>query len=349
MPLLQPEEIAVTDWVIGFGDQFEFDAFLQRNGGHRLSSFSAAVLPLPVISVHFVLWLNQHPEHLTAVLTAVVTEYPAHPSTPRLTEALQRLAHAAARAAAPAWMNPLPGNIPMANRAPLRSVLQDLLRCDRPVAVMVDGPKGTGRSHSWHLINHVGRSARIAPIKIDLLSPVLEQRTIETVFDLLVRKLGIPVVRPSTIGATPETVAARYADDIATALNLANQGRNWIVFDSLDRPVAPEIKKFICELTQLRLAGEFQNCNFFLLGANRDFGVSDPHFLAELEHLSRLTDREIEDAATAINGLGRTPKSGADLANWVQSCLAEVLPLDASSACIKVGDKLRQLRMEVLA
>ena len=349
MPLLLDEEGAIAEWVLGFRDQMEFDAFLQRNGGHRLSFFSSAVSPLPVISAYFVLWLNQHPEHLTGILTAVVTNYPAHPSTPRLTEALQRLAHAAARAAAPAWMNPLPGNIPMANRAPLRSILRDLLTYDRPVAVMIDGPKGTGRSHSWHLINHAGRSAGIAPIKIDLLSPVLEQRTIETVFDLLVRKLRIPVVRPSTIGATPETVAARYADDIATALNLANRGRHWIVFDSLDRPVAPEIKKFICELTQLRLAGEFQNCNFFLLGANRDFGVSDPHFLADLENLSRLTDEEIEDAATAINGLGRKPKSGADLANWVTSCLAEVLPLDASSACVKVGDKLAQLRIEVLA
>ena len=155
----------------------------------------------------------------------------------------------------------------------------------------------------------MARSSSIAPIKIDLLSPVLEQRTIETVFDLLVKKLKISVMRSSTVGATPETVAARYADDIASGLNSAADPRpRWIVFDSLDRPVAPEIKRFICELVQLRLAREFENCNFFLLGANRGFGMSDPNHLADLENLASFAPKEIEDAVAAINSLGSNPK-----------------------------------------
>jgi hypothetical protein len=346
MRLLPDEQNALNDWILGL-DQIQFATFLQQNG-LLLPHITSPLFSMPIISGHFLLWLTQHSESVTVILTAVEKEYPAHPSTPRLREALLRLALAAQRVGGDAWTAYLPGDIPVANRAPLRDVLKRLVRSNSPAVVMIDGPTGTGRSHSWVLISHVARSAGIIPIRIDLLSRVIDQRTIESVFDHLAKKLEIAVKRSSTIGATPETVAARYADDIATALDrLADGKRRWIVFDSLDRPYLPEIKLFICELVQLRLADEFRNCHFFLLGANRDYGVKDPNLLADLERLSPFISKEITDAAEAINALGSHPKTAAQLGQWLQPWLDGVLHLDAHEACLAIGQKLVELRIEV--
>jgi hypothetical protein len=119
------------------------------------------------------------------------------------------------------------------------------------------------------------------------------------------------------------------------------------VFDSLDRPVAPEITRFVCALVQLRLSHELQNCKLFLLGAGRDFGIEDPFRLIELENLSDFLTEEVEEAATTINSLGATPLDDAKLREWLNSVTCGLLLLAGRDACEKAARKLVELRIEV--
>ena len=114
---------------------------------------------MPVISVHFVLWLNKHPEHVIGILTAIVEEYPHHSSSSRLRDALQRLALAAKRHAGPTWAARLPGNVPVVNRALLRDALKRLMNLNGPEVIMIDGP-----DRNWPqplLVSHQSRGAII--------------------------------------------------------------------------------------------------------------------------------------------------------------------------------------------
>ena len=350
MIFLNDEREALLDWIEDF-DQISFDGFLTRACGLRLARFSTPFSPMPVIAAKCITWLDQNPEHVPGILQAALAEFPKHQSAQCFQAALQRFASTRQKqkAAGPPWNAGLINGVPMANRAHLRAALKNIVTAGMPEVVMIDGPDGTGRSHSWFLIQHVARSINgVLPIKIDVTGTTIENRTIETVFEQLVRKLQLNAHKPSTPGATVETIAARHADEIATAM--VAQPRTspaWLVFDSVDRAVAPEIKRFICELVQLRLSGELHNCKMFLLGAGRDFGVEDPFLLVELESLSDLLPAEVEEAAGKINALGARPLTPAKLKDWLNPVVCELVLLAGRQACKHASRKLVELRMEV--
>lgn len=354
MLLFIKEQEAIIQVVIGF-DQFGFDTFLAKTGAPTLSTFSSAALPMPVVALKFIQWLDQNTGFIDPVLRTLVAQFPAHASTPLLQQALNRTMRAGqAAAAGQPWDAPLIAGVPMVNRAPLRSTLENLLSGHGPEVTMVDGPGGTGRSHSWFLIQHVARSvANVFPVKIDLNAPVLAQQTIDVVARQLLSKLRLPPTALSTsLGATPDTVADRFAEDVADAWNARAPGgpKPWIVFDSLDRPVAPEIRSFVCALVQRRLSHEIDSCVFFLLGAGRDYGVADPFLVVDVESLTVFSDTEVQQAASALNALGLRPLSAADL----QSRLQDMQALLAQGggpreACAAVSRKLAELRKEVSA
>jgi hypothetical protein len=352
MNFLNDERYALSDFIGSF-DQSGFEAFLVRAGGHRLSDFSAVVNPMPVVAVHFMAWLEQKPQHIVGILRTALSEFPLHESAACMEAALDRLRHVKARQAGTApWTAKLINGIPMANRAPLRDWLRRIASDTGPDVVMIHGLEGSGRSHSWYLIHYVARHIRhVVPVKIDVTAPILEKRTVENVFELLVRKLNLSAVMPTTSGATVETIAARFADEIATAISKTPQTNPiWMVFDSIDRPVPPEIKKLICNLVELRLAGEMHNCKMFLLGADQDFGVEDQYRLVETEHLSRFLTEEVRDAAMAINSLGVRPLSSTQLNDWLTPVIGELCLFSvrqARQAGEHISQKLVELRMEV--
>ena len=353
MLLMITEQMAIVDVVTGF-DQMGLDTFLAQAGAPRLATFSSANLPMPVVALSFIQWLDQNDNFIEAVLRRMVAQFPAHNSAPLLQQALNRTVRAGqAAAASQPWETPLIAGVPMVNRAPLRSTLARLLGGHGPEVTLVDGPAGSGRSHSWYLIEHVARSvATVFPLKIDLNAPVLAQQTIDVVARQLLSKLRLPQTALSTSeGATPDTVADRFAEDIANAWNARPAGgpKPWIVFDSLDRAVAPEIRSFVCALVQRRLSHEIDSCVFFLLGAGRDYGVVDPFLVVDVESLTVFSDAEVQQAAGALNALGSRPLSAADFHSRLQDMHKLLAQGGPRVACAAVSRKLAELRREVNA
>lgn len=353
MLLFIKEQEAITQVVMGF-DQFGFDTFLAKARAPALATFSSATLPMPVVALKFIQWLDQNDGFIEPVLHTLVAEFPAHASAPLLQQALNRTVRAGqAAAAGQPWDAPLIAGVPMVNRAPLRRTLENLLSGNGPEVTMVDGPGGTGRSHSWFLIQHVARSvANVFPVKIDLDAPVLAQQTIDVVARKVLSKLRLPPTALSTsVGATPDTVADRFAEDVADAWNARAPGgpRLWIVFDSLDRALAPEIRSFVCALVQRRLRQEIDSCVFFLLGAGRDFGVADRFLVVDVEGLTVFSNAEVQHAAEALNALGSRPLSVADFHSRLQDMHALLAQREPRDACDAVSRKLAELRKEVNA
>ena len=79
MRLLPDEQNALNDWILGL-DQIQFATFLQQNG-LLLPHITSPLFSMPIISGHFLLWLTQHPESVTVILTAV--DFTAPPDHPR--------------------------------------------------------------------------------------------------------------------------------------------------------------------------------------------------------------------------------------------------------------------------
>ena len=79
----------------------------------------------------------------------------------------------------------------MVNRAQLRTTLRNILGGYKRPVVAVTGPTQSGRSRSWHLINHVARAHNGAVQYIDLKIWVVEERTLDRLFDRLVADLAL--------------------------------------------------------------------------------------------------------------------------------------------------------------
>jgi hypothetical protein len=327
MILLRAEQTELANWITELS-QDAFDEFLGRTINCRVHHFSSKVLPMPVVAVDFIGWLEKNPLQITVLLTGVLEEFAQHPSAPVLQAALQRHWHAQTRGAITRfpWDAVLVRGVPIVNRAQLRAELASLVGGGWRSLILVAGQERSGRTHSWHLIDHVAE------------------------FLFLMEKLHLPAALPTTIGTTVTTIAERYAHAVATAITAAQIRRPvWMVFDSVDRPTTPEVKEFVCALAEQCLSGDLRDCKVFLLGADRDLGIDDPHRRAQVESLSIFLPQEITDTATALNALGRKPLSEDDLANRVREMLdlsalhPEPLMWEA------VAEKLVDLRIEVEA
>ena len=71
MLLFIKEQEAITQVVIGF-DQFGFDTFLAGAGAPTLSTFSSATLPMPVVALNFIQWLDRNDGFIEPVLRTLV-------------------------------------------------------------------------------------------------------------------------------------------------------------------------------------------------------------------------------------------------------------------------------------
>jgi hypothetical protein len=172
-------------------------------------------------------------------------------------------------------------------------------------------------------------------------------------FDTLVRNLGITDGRaPTSDGVTADTLAARYAEEFAGCLNRASGNWPkplWLVFDSLDRELRPEVKRFVSLLATMRFEGGFDRCVIFLLGPDAITEPADPGRLVRNEPLVAFTPAEISDAATGLNMLGTAPLAETELNNRIAAIHALAQQHGGSALCREICLKLIDLRIEVRA
>ncbi len=346
MILLQQEESALQEFVVSLV-QSELDRMLCNAACPAIAAFSDSAKGMIVIAYDLTIHLRGCPQYLVPLLSQIVKYYPHVPSAPHFRAAIIRLQQAgAAQAAIPPWEACLASGVPIVNRSMLRQLLRGLVSGASHPVVLIEGANGTGRSHSWRLIKHVADAvgSTIMTCKVDLTGYVAEHQTVERVFDSLVKQLQLQVACPTYVAATPETVAARYADELAHQWGQLGGRRIWLVFDSLDRDIPTEIKRFVSNLAEHRLDQRLNGATLFLLGAGRGF-IVDPYRLAKLEQLGSFVERELREIAQLINAAGLNPLSVAQLEPRIQD-LTEAMQVSGFSA---VAERLTDLRDEVCA
>lgn len=354
MLLYKQERLAILT-ILGELDQPAMSLFLAAAGLPAIPTFSAATHPAPKIALDFLTWVEANKSSLLPTIQALLGEFGAHDEAAVLRGAAAR-ASAPGVTVAPGWPSQavLIAGRPMINRAPLRQVLQDHVdqHGSAPPVVMVDGPPGSGRSHSWFLIQHVAREAGIEAVKVDLMAPILEQQTLPHIARLLTRKMRIVphIVEPTTVAATPETVAERWAEEVSNGWSERTPQRSmWIAIDSLDRPLPPDVQRFMCALAARRLSHDMMDCVFFFLGAGQDYGVDDPGRLVARETLAVFLAHEIEHAARGLAAVGRTPLDAGQLQQRIADINALLAIGTPREVCAAVHAKLAELRVEVAA
>ena len=355
MSYLMPDEsTAITKWVTSaFNDQPAFEAFLGRATVGKLSDFSSPLSSMLVVAYEFNVWIEADPTRIVSVGQLAAAEYPHHESLPAMQKAIQRISQLLARQAAAGspWEVPHVEGRPVINRSKLRTALQaHVAGGTAPPVFLVDGTTGSGRTHSYFLIANVGSAFNIPVRRLRLDSYAVEDQTLKTVFDWLVQQFELTIEQPSTeVGATPETVASRFADDLARALQQKpGMTQSWIVFDSIDRPLPKDLKAFLCAIANLRIKDELGKLVLFYLGAGQTYGITDNWSIAEFETLAPFSDHEIEATATAINSMGLKALAAAKLHERIAEIQKLMGPKDPGSFC-NVSREMALLRREVEA
>jgi hypothetical protein len=357
MELLPPERKALIDVLCRF-DQVGFNTFLVLNGGPRLADFSNSTLPIQAIVADFIGWIKRDGSGLPELLQALIAQAGNSPEVDALTAAsarLQAVQNMVARAGCPCDAGLAEGR-PIVNRSALRQYLRDAMSDSGPDwakvrIVKVTGERGLGRSHSWYLIKHVANTGAAEALKVDLVSATLANQTLEVLFDALVRNLKITdAKKPTSDGVTSDTLAARFAEELAGCLARASADWDkpyWLVFDSLDRDLRPEVKRFVSLLCRERLEGTFDRCVIFLLGPDSVTEPDDPNRLARQEPLAPFSDNEIRDAVIGLNRMGGKQLEPAELDRRISAAQALRTRFSGAELCRQICSNLVDLRIEV--
>jgi hypothetical protein len=350
MELLREEEKYVVSVVMSF-DQQGFNTFLLKNSLLPIATFSSTVNSMPIIAYDFIGWLLQNNQHVVPTISALVNAFPARPETSMLKQAIQRLALVQPIVAAgPPWDDSLIERKPVVNRAMLRQKLSDIYNGVLTGVMLIDGPRRTGRSHSWLLISHVARRTQgWRPVLIDLDSYAMRLQNLPFIAQVLADRLDLGQLTTTSIGCTPETLAARYADEITSAWERKQpREKIYLVFDSIDKEeVSPDVKHFIRAMAEKRIRQELSNCELFLLGANLNWGIVDDHRVIDVETLSEFIHQEVLHTATEINKLGAAPLNSTDLSSRINDMLTSVAGKSPGEACFLIGQLITALRVEI--
>ncbi|MDB5918341.1 MAG: hypothetical protein JWR40_2575 [Massilia sp.] len=351
MILNRDEKIALNMLLKSF-DQIAFETFLADAFLVELSEFSTVVMHMPVIRVAFIKWLDNNPDKLIATLDAFIAEFPAHPACAILNSAVRRCARIAASTTPQnSWQSKLVEGVPVVNRTRLRGFLATICNSQRPTVVVVNGPRGTGRTHSFYLIKHVAVCwhVQLARINLDWLFP--HQRNLASIVTILVDELKLSgFIPPSDAGVTTGTLGARYAENFAAALKQQPTGtKNWFVFDSLEMHRLPEVEAFICTLITMKLRHDLDNCIFFLLDAGPNYAFQDPHGLIANDRVGVFLPNEIDTFAGELNALGETQLAATELALRTDAIRSLLQTMPDHQVCAEISKKFAELRDEVNA
>jgi hypothetical protein len=319
MPLTNSECVALMELIEAMSPD-QFSNILFKATHVKLTKFVGANANIGTISLECVGWLEANIHHAPALLKRLITAYPEHESAGALRAAANRLSKSrkVEQAQGPPNGRVLAGGVPVVNRGVLRAYLGELMSGNDLSVILVEGESGLGRSHSWNLIRCVGNSLRsVRPIEVDLVGPIISQQNLPKLFDYLVRVLRLPPGQtPTTEGIPCITQSERFLGEFVTRIQSMPSTwakTPWLVFDHLDRNIAPEIKFFVMGLASLRLQGVFEGCVIFLLGPDPTVVLQDPAALARREPLSAFLDDEIIDAAARLNSVGKAQLNEAEL------------------------------------
>jgi hypothetical protein len=354
--LLPEENKHVLQWVTSLTSA-ELIFFLAEESLPTANSLGESLTPNPLnVAVGLASWLKANLGDAPRVLSAAAAKTPTSVHAAPLKAAAERLllVKQTRDAAGPPHEARLARGVPIVNRQPLRSYLGNVgLNVNSPVFV-VRGDPGLGRTHSWHLINYVAdQSGAARVVKADMISPVLPDQTLDALFNYLVEELGLdPGPAPTKAGVTSDTLAARYAANLAQRIRKKAPTWAkpvWLVFDHTDRPVRPEIKRFVADLAQFRLNQDFDNCVLFILGPDPAVNILDPFAMVRSEPIGEFTSIEIREAAEKINQLGAEPLKEPALAAEIADMVKLHTKFTGRDFCGAVADALVQLRIKVKA
>lgn len=297
----------------------QFESHLFRACRVRADAFVGPNANIIAVSLECVAWLQTSVHQAPPLLSRLVEKYPDAPECAVLRTAAERLTRIKQQQdnLGPVDQQILAGGVPVVNRAVLRSHLAALRDGRNRSVVVVRGASGLGRTHSWNLIQHV--AATMPKVKahwIDLVGHVLSQQSLPHLFNYLVRILNLPDGDTvTTEGVTGATLSDRFIGEFLVRVQAKGPWAEtqWLVFDHLDRNIAPEIKMFVMGLASLRLKSVFGGCVFFLLGPDATSKLDDPASLAPEETLVDFLDDEIEAAVRQLNSIGQTPLDGPAL------------------------------------
>lgn len=331
-------------------DQNQLDALIYSALGLNIGEFGSITDNMVVLSSKFVSWVTKRGDLFT-VVDQIIEDYPNHEKIAILRSLSQRLSAARKVVLPQSFDAVLIDTATIANRAPLRATLRQLITSSmtRPV-VIVSGTEKSGRSHSWHLIRHVAEDHGIAVRRIDLEKWVTEERTLDALFDDVRAALDIlDSGRPPSQGVTPQTLGQLYAERIDEYHQRSVAVARWIVFDSTDRAIAQEIAAFLRRICELRLEANLLKCTFFLLGDGSQLSFDENAHPVSKERLSRILPHEVDAAAKEINALGAKRLNDAELASKVAEINGKLNACSDSECGKTVAEALRALRLKVEA
>lgn len=350
--LLNDAERKALILAVGSLDRAGFDGLVYFVLGKSVEDFNKNGSENPlVLAKDFATWLTSRPADLVAIIEHIRTDSPNIAQIDILTALAKRVKAAVAVQLPKSFDAVVIDAVYIANRAPLRENLRRLtaLGMIRPIVIVSGGPQ-SGRSHSSHLIQLVALDYGIAYKKVDLEKWVVEQRTLDALYDELLRALDIEDLdRPQGEGVTPETLGQLYAGRLQEKYKFDPAMRRWIVFDSTDRSMAQEIASFLRTLCALRLNAELQGCTFFLLGDGAHLSFDENTNLIFKERLSRILPNEVADAARSVNDLGVKRLDEAALGARVAAINAKLASCSDEACGKAVSESLNALRLEVEA
>jgi hypothetical protein len=152
--------------------------------------------------------------------------------------------------------------IPFINRSKLRVNLDALTRVDNRYKVLaLTGQKGTGKSYTWHFIEHVAAEHGVIPVILDISQGQELDEACETIVEQM--KLDVDRMRNEVLIDAPakERVGKKFANWLARTTAARRPEKWWLALDGLDEADRPS-QELDEHLVQWLIKGVRQNLNF---------------------------------------------------------------------------------------
>lgn len=185
--------------------------------------------------------------------------------------------------------------IPFLNRSKLRGNLELLTKPDSKYKVLsLNGQKGTGKSHTWHLLQYVAFHHSVIPILFD----ISQLNNIEDACECIVDLMGLDIqdMKNIVLADKPDKnrIGRKFASWLARTTTAKKPQKWWLVIDGLDESDNPsiELNESLVQwlIKWLRQDPNFTQITLILLGSIiHSDSVLGPYVLEErLESMTRL-------------------------------------------------------------
>jgi hypothetical protein len=163
------------------------------------------------------------------------------------------------------------------DRSGLSQALREVVRDGLPVC-SIRGGAGSGKSHSWFLIQHVAKHvAREVNNDVDLLRIDIEKEW-KAAFEaaefvgMLARRLDMPASFVTEEFTNPQRVSHELAGLFVRNFRALPPRQRWLIVDGLDRPfVTDSARVFIGLLANAAANGELPGLRLFVTGYEAEF------------------------------------------------------------------------------